>query len=63
MTKVYRWHIVDEDGNHIESNLPSEDIANTMINFHLSNQSNSLSVVKEHVPQLRGILGRDPDLH
>jgi hypothetical protein len=63
MAKIYRWHVVDENGNHIESNLPSEDIAVTMMNYHMQNQSSPLRIISEHVPQLTSILGRDPDLH
>tara|TARA_B100000925_G_scaffold159264_1_gene119555 strand:- start:600 stop:800 length:201 start_codon:yes stop_codon:yes gene_type:complete len=63
--KIYKYHIVDSEGNYIESNIPDEEQAYTYLRFIADRDNRSdLSVEKIHSPQLNGhILGRDPDLH
>jgi hypothetical protein len=64
MTKIYRYHLIDDQGNYLEKDIPEESQAQTIANFIWESQGVQVSIEKEHVPQLHGHrLGRDPDLH
>ena len=64
MTKRYTCHIVDSEGNYIESNIPGDESqAETVLKFIQERDNRTdLEIIKIHCPQAKG-LGRDPDLH
>ena len=59
----YKYHIQDSSGTRVESNIPNEEQALTVINF-LKDQNPSETYTIELEPYyiVTG-LGRDPDLH
>jgi hypothetical protein len=61
--KIYRYHIVDEQGNRVESNIPELTQAYAYLEFLKETQGIiTYTIEQEHIPQARG-MGRDPDLH
>jgi|TARA_B100001093_G_scaffold327978_1_gene312931 hypothetical protein len=63
MGKIYRYHLLDKSsGEYIEKNIPELDQAQSMQNF-LLDQNIHTTIEEEHLPQMNGKLGRDPDLH
>lgn len=66
MAKYFKHHIVDSQGNHIESHIAGDlEQAQSVLRFlEQSLNRYDLKLISEHVPQMGGhILGRDPDLH
>tara|TARA_B100000282_G_C31647609_1_gene451509 strand:+ start:503 stop:745 length:243 start_codon:yes stop_codon:yes gene_type:complete len=65
LAKIYKYHIVDFEGNRIESNIPDQEQAEIFLQFIIDRDGRTdLKIEKIHSPQLDGhILGRDPDLH
>lgn len=59
---TYRYHIETERGERLESNIPDEKTATTVLNFLAESHTDKLTVVREQIYTVRG-LGRDPDLH
>lgn len=59
---TYRYHIETERGERLESNIPDEKTATTVVNFLQERRTDKLTVVREQIYTVRG-LGRDPDLH
>ena len=59
----YKYHIVDSQGARVESNIPDQAQADTVINFLKDqNPSETYSIELEPYYIVTG-LGRDPDLH
>ena len=60
---TYRYHIVDTQGNRVESNIPDRDQAETFRQFLVDkNPYERYEIEQERVYTVRG-MGRDPDLH
>jgi hypothetical protein len=60
---VYRYHIINRAGERVESNIPTEDQAQTYLEFlKQQNPHETFSIEQERVYTVKG-LGRDPDLH
>lgn len=59
----YRYHIVDRNGKRVESNIPDEHQAETVLNFLKEQKPHEeYSIEQEQFYTVKG-LGRDPDLH
>ena len=61
--KVYKFIVVNSEGHDVEANLPSEENAWTVIDYHSGNGVEGLHIEVEHKPQVKKGFGRDPDLH
>jgi len=60
---TFKYHIVDSRNNVIESNLPDEERAKTVIRFlKEQNPAETYEIQEERIYTVKG-LGRDPDLH
>lgn len=60
---TYRYHIVDRNGTRVEENIPTEDQANTYLEFLKGQHPHEeYSVERERIYTVKG-MGRDPDLH
>jgi len=64
MPEHYRYHIVDRLGNRVESNVPDEAQATTVLQFLKDqNPSEDYSIEREQYYIVKDGFGRDPDLH
>ena len=64
MTKIYRYHLLDKSsGEYVEKNIPEQAQAITIQDFLINTQGIHTEIEKEHVPQMKGVMGHDPDLH
>jgi len=60
---TFKYHIVDSQGQVVESNLPDEEHAKTVIRFlKEQNPAETYEIQEERIYTVKG-LGRDPDLH
>ena len=60
---TFKYHIVDSQGQVVESNLPDEEHAKTVIGFlKEQNPTETYEIQEERIYTVKG-LGRDPDLH
>lgn len=64
MMAQYRYSLLNRQGQTVESNIPDEDQANTVLNFYTENHPHEgpYSIDKTQIYTVKG-LGRDPDLH
>ena len=63
MMATYKYHIVNRQGERIESNIPDEEQAQTYLSFLVDKHpSEDFHIEKERIYTVTG-LGRDPDLH
>ena len=64
MPEHYRYHIVDRLGKRVESNVPDEAQAQTVLQFLKDqNPSETYSIEREQYYVVKEGFGRDPDLH
>lgn len=61
--KTYSFYVVDKEGQVIEGDLPNEEHAWSVIDFHKDQGLLDLHIEVEHKPQVKKGFGRDPDLH
>ena len=62
--KIYKFFVVDDSGHVLEGDLPSEEDAWIVIDFHEQQEGlKNLHIEVEHKPQVKKGFGRDPDLH
>jgi len=60
---TFKYHIVDRQGNRVESNIPDQTQAETFLQFLKDkNPHEEYTVERERIYTVKG-LGRDPDLH
>jgi len=63
MMATYKYHIVNRQGEQVESNIPDEEQAQTYLSFLVDKYpSEDFRIEKERIYTVKG-LGRDPDLH
>ena len=64
MPEHYRYHIVDRQGIRVESNIPDEYQAETVLQYLKDrNPTEEYSIEKEQFYIVKDGFGRDPDLH
>ena len=64
MPKHFRYHVVTRQGHRVESNIPDEYQAETVLQFYKdSHPTEDYSVEKEQYYLVTPGFGRDPDLH
>ena len=64
MPQHYRYHVVDRQGIRVESNIPDEFQAETVLQFLKDrNPTEEYSIEKEQFYIVKDGFGRDPDLH
>ena len=64
MPQHYRYHVVDRQGIRVESNIPDEYQAETVLQFLKDrNPTEEYSIEKEQFYIVKDGFGRDPDLH
>ena len=64
MPQHFKYHIVDRQGIRVESNIPDEYQAETVLQFLKDrNPTEEYSIEKEQFYIVKDGFGRDPDLH
>mgnify|MGYP001167552421 FL=1 len=64
MPQHYRYHVVDRQGIRVESNIPDEYQAETVLQFLKDrNPTEEYTIEKEQFYIVKDGFGRDPDLH
>ena len=64
MPEHYRYHVVDRQGIRVESNIPDEYQAETVLQFLKDrNPTEEYTIEKEQFYIVKDGFGRDPDLH
>ena len=64
MPEHYRYHIVDRQGIRVESNIPDEYQAETVLQYLKDrNPTEEYAIEKEQFYIVKDGFGRDPDLH
>tara|TARA_B100000212_G_scaffold120262_1_gene90009 strand:- start:351 stop:548 length:198 start_codon:yes stop_codon:yes gene_type:complete len=64
MPQHFKYHIVDRQGIRVESNIPDEYQAETVLQFLKDrNPTEEYTIEKEQFYIVKDGFGRDPDLH
>ena len=64
MPQHFKYHIVDRQGIRVESNIPDEFQAETVLQFLKDrNPTEEYTIEKEQFYIVKDGFGRDPDLH
>ena len=64
MPQHYRYHVVDRQGIRVESNIPDEFQAETVLQFLKDrNPTEEYTIEREQFYIVKDGFGRDPDLH
>ena len=64
MPQHYRYHVVDRQGIRVESNIPDEYQAETVLQFLKDrNPTEEYTIEREQFYIVKDGFGRDPDLH